>query len=52
MYLDKHEGRIVGGLKLVKGGRSGGARKWRVAKVTESPASNGESEMPSVEDLI
>lgn len=52
MYLAKHEGRIVGGLKLVKGGKRGGARKWRVAGVTKDPVSTRESEVPSVEDLI
>ncbi len=52
IYLGKHEGRIVGGLKLVKGGTRGGSRKWRVAEVTESSGSNGESEVSSVEELI
>jgi hypothetical protein len=52
MYLNKHEGRIVGGLKLVKGGTRGGARKWRVARVTENPVSAHEPRVLSLEDLL
>jgi len=35
MYLSSHEGQIVGGLKFVKCGTRGGARKWRVECVGE-----------------
>lgn len=36
MCLNRYEGRIVRGLKLVKStGTSGGARRWRVARVQE-----------------
>lgn len=36
IYLDRHAGRIVGGLKFVKGGKLGGARRWRVVRVENS----------------
>jgi hypothetical protein len=52
MYLNKHEGRIVGGLKLVKGGTRGGARKWRIARVTENTVPVRECEVLTVEDPI
>jgi hypothetical protein len=36
MYLSSHEGQIVGGLKFVKCGTRGGARKWRVECVDQA----------------
>jgi hypothetical protein len=38
MYLSQHEGRIVSGRKFIRGGKRGGARKWRVARVRNASA--------------
>jgi len=35
MFLSRHEGRIVAGLKFVKGGKRGGSRKWQVVQAEE-----------------
>lgn len=42
-YLAQHDGRVMGGLRLDKGGTKGGSRRWRVSAV---PSVAGSSGMP------
>ena len=42
-YLSKHAGRVAGGLRLSKGGHSGGARRWAVSRVKSDSSGDGES---------
>ena len=48
MYLARHAGRIVGGLRLEKGGTSGGARRWRVVGTKSSSETGDTSSRNSV----
>lgn len=40
-YLSKHDGRVVGNLRLERGGKRGGSRCWRVIRVRSGGDSTG-----------